>query len=205
MIHFSLEGAAEWRGGMAQGPDNYILSNDLPVECGVNRILLRSTTQAGKIALTARAEGLKPAMLTLNTLPVMMSQGLVTQLPGDDLPVNLDRGPTPLTPSFTQKREALTIVKVTAGAHADSAFESFDDNELTEWNNGRQLSNAWIEYELGTESTVREVTLKLNNFRSRSYPIRISIDGKEVFKGNTERSLGYFTAVCLPHKGRKVK
>lgn len=205
LIHFSLEGAAEWRGGMAQGPDNYILSKDLPVECGVNRILLRSTTQAGAITLTARAEGLKPAVLKLAASPVKVNGGLSTQLPGDDLPVNLDRGPTPSTPSFTRKREALAIVKVDAGAHADSAFESFDDNELTEWNNGRQLANAWIEYELGTAAEVKEVTLKLNNFRSRSYPIRISVDGKEVFKGNTGRSLGYFTAVCSPHKGKKVK
>lgn len=205
MINFSLEGAAEWRGGMAQGPDNYILSKDLPVECGVNRVLIRSTTQAGKVILTAKAAGLKPAVLTLATLPVIVKRGLSTQLPGDGLPSNLDRGPTPLTPSFTLKRQALSIVKVNAGAHADSAFESFDDNELTEWNNGGQLSNAWIEYELGSEAEVREVTLKLNNFRSRSYPLRITVDGKEVFKGNTERSLGYYTAVCIPHKGKKVK
>lgn len=205
MIHFTLQGAAEWRGGMAQGPDNYILSKDLPVECGVNRILIRSTTQAGKVVLTTTAAGLQPATLTLNTLPVTAKQGLSDQLPGDDLPVNLDKGPTPLTPSFTLKRQALPIVKANAGAHADSAFESFDDNELTEWNNGRQLSDAWIEYELGNEAEVREVTMKLNNFRSRSYPLRITVDGKEVFKGNTERSLGYFTAVCTPHKGKKVK
>jgi beta-galactosidase len=205
MIHFSLEGEGEWRGGIAQGPDNYILSKDLPVECGVNRILIRSTTAAGKIILKATADGLKEAGITLTSLPVIVKQGLTTMLPGAALPSNLDRGPTPLKPSFTRKREALTIVKVNAGAHADSAFESYDDNELTEWNNGGKLGDAWIEYELEKESTLREVTMKLNNFRSRSYPIRITVDGKEVFRGNTERTLGYFTAVCTPHKGRKVK
>ncbi|WP_315817754.1 hypothetical protein [Paraflavitalea speifideaquila] len=205
LIHFDLAGAAEWRGGMAQGPDNYILSKVLPVECGVNRVLLRSTTQAGKIQLTASAEGLQRASLSLTTLPETVEHGLSKQLPGVDLPSRLDRGPTPLTPSFTLKRQALTIVKVNAGANADSAFESFDDNELTEWNNGRRLSDAWIEYELANEATVREVTLKLNNFRSRSYPIRITVDGTEIFRGNTERSLGYYTAVCNPHKGKKVK
>src|SRR5262249_17102895 len=44
MINFALAGEAEWRGGLAQGPDNYILSKNLPVEGGVNRILIRSTT-----------------------------------------------------------------------------------------------------------------------------------------------------------------
>lgn len=204
-IHFSLEGAAEWRGGMAQGPDNYILSKDLPVECGVNRVLIRSTTQAGKVIIKASAEGLQPASLTLITLPAIVKQGLSNQLPGDGLPSNLDKGPTPSTPSFTRKREALTIVQATAGAHAESAFESFDDNELTEWNNGRELTSAWIEYELAGEAVVREITLKLNNFRSRSYPIRITVDGQEVFKGNTERSLGYVTLMCRPHKGSRVK
>jgi uncharacterized protein YcfL len=205
MIHFTLDGAAEWRGGMAQGPDNYILSKDLPVECGVNRVLIRSTTQAGKVIIKATADGLQPATLTLTTLPTTVKQGLSNQLPGDDLPSNLDKGPTPSTPSFTMKREALTIVRATAGAHADSAFESFDDNELTEWNNGRELANAWIEYELAGEAVVREITLKLNNFRSRSYPIKITVDGQEVFKGNTPLSLGYVTLACKPHKGSRVK
>lgn len=34
-IKFSLTGEAEWRGGIAQGENNYILSKDLPVECGI--------------------------------------------------------------------------------------------------------------------------------------------------------------------------
>lgn len=32
MVNFSLDGPAEWRGGIAQGPDNYILSKDLQVK-----------------------------------------------------------------------------------------------------------------------------------------------------------------------------
>jgi hypothetical protein len=47
--------------------------------------------------------------------------------------------------------------------------------------------------------------MKLNNFRSRSYPIRITVDGKEVFAGNTQTSLGYFTAICKPQPGKKVR
>ena len=59
-IHFELEGPAEWRGGIAQGPDNYILSKDLPVECGINRALIRSLVQAGTVRIKAVADGLKP-------------------------------------------------------------------------------------------------------------------------------------------------
>lgn len=44
MINYTLDGPAEWRGGMAMEPDNYILTKSFPVEGGVNRFLIRSTT-----------------------------------------------------------------------------------------------------------------------------------------------------------------
>ena len=126
-------------------------------------------------------------------------------MPAAGLTSNLKRGPTPATPSFTPIRIHIPIVKATAGANGDSAFASFDDNELSDWVNDGQLSTAWIEYELERDATVSEVTLKLNNFRSRTYPLRITVDGKEVFFDTTQRSLGYFTAVCKPHKGKNVR
>jgi beta-galactosidase len=76
---------------------------------------------------------------------------------------------------------------------------------MSEWHNDGQLSTAWIEYELEYPSVVNEITLKLNNFRSRTYPLRITVDDTEVFNDTTQRSLGYFTAVCKPVKGKKVK
>lgn len=205
MINFSLDGEAEWRGGIAQGPDNYILSKNLPVECGVNRILIRSTTKAGKIAIKATADGLKPAVINFLSKDFVTVDGLTTVLPSDKLPSYLKRGPTPSTPSYKVSRIPLNIIKATAGANSDSAFKSIDDNELSDWVNDGKLATAWIEYELENEATVSEVTLKLNNFRTRTYPIRITVDGKEIFADTTQRSLGYFTAICKPQKGRKVR
>nr|MBP6687658.1 DUF4982 domain-containing protein [Lacibacter sp.] len=205
MINFKLDGEAEWRGGMAQGPDNYILAKNLPVECGVNRVLIRSTTKPGAIKLTATAEGLTTASVEVRSSPVNVNNGLSKQLPSYGLTGNLERGPTPLTASFTQKRNALTIVKAIAGSKSDSAFASFDDNEMTDWYNDGNLSTAWIEYELKEPATISEVTLKLNNFRSRSYPIRISVDGQEVFNGTTPTGLGYCTILCKRLTGKKVK
>ena len=57
---------------------------------------------------------------------------------------------------------------------------------------------------MAKETVVNEVTLKLNNFRSRTYPIRILVDGIEVFNGVTPRSLGYCTLVCKPTRGKTV-
>ncbi len=173
MINFSLTGEADWRGGIAQGPDNYILSKNLPVECGVNRILVRATTKSGTINIKATAEGLKPASVNLISKPVSTADGLSTVMPANGLKSYLKRGPTPATASYKDLRTPITIIKATAGAKSDSAFASFDDNELSDWHNDGQLSTAWVEYELEREALVSEVTLKLNNFRSRTYPLKI--------------------------------
>lgn len=77
-IQFTLKGQAEWRGGIAQGKNNHILDTNLPVECGINRALIRSTTAAGKVTLTAQAKGLLSASLTLETVPVKVTGGLST-------------------------------------------------------------------------------------------------------------------------------
>src|SRR4051794_36351571 len=95
LISFTLSGEAEWRGGIAQGPENYILSKSLPVEGGVNRVLIRSKTKSGKVTLGAVSDGLRSAEVELKALPFQTSGGLTTDFPADGLTANLDRGPTP--------------------------------------------------------------------------------------------------------------
>ncbi|MFD2162156.1 sugar-binding domain-containing protein [Paradesertivirga mongoliensis] len=204
MINFRLEGPAEWRGGIAQGPDNYILSKSLPVEGGVNRVLIRSTTKAGQIVLSATSDSLKSATIAFKSVPVKVTNGLSLDMPYAGLSPSLKRGPTPEGPSFTPSRKAIKIITATAGSDAEKVSASFDDNELTNWANDGQLSTAWIKYELANEAVVDEVTLKVNNFRSASYPIKILVDGQEVFSGRTPRSLGYGTIPVKSTKGKTV-
>ncbi len=205
LIQFSLNGVAEWRGGMAQGENSFILSKQLPVECGVNRVLIRSTINPGIITLNANADNLLPAQIILNSNIFKSVDGLSNLLPSVNTKLNLDKGPTPATPSFTKTRNALNIINVKAGANMDSAYKSFDDNELTDWYNDGKIETAWIEFELDKISTINEVNLKLNNFRSRVYPLKITIDGVEVFNDTTQKSLGYYNAICKPAKGKFVK
>ncbi len=206
MIHFNLNGPAEWRGGIAKGPGNFILYKDIPVEGGVNRVLIRSTTQAGRITLEAAATGLKTATLTFRSRPFATQDGLTSILPDEGLPIRLDRGPSPRKQTYHISRIPLMIASATAGVNKDKAQQSYDDNERTAWENDGKLSTAWIEYTLEKESEINQVVMKLNRFRTKSYPLIISVDGTIVYAGNTDKNKGYYTAVCQPVvKGKKVK
>ena len=54
-------------------------------------------------------------------------------------------------------------------------------------------------------ATLTEATFKLAGWRERSYPVRISVDGQEVFQGNTPKSFGYVTLPLKPVSGSTVK
>ncbi|MBP5771011.1 MAG: DUF4982 domain-containing protein [Bacteroidaceae bacterium] len=208
IISFELSGEAQWIGGIAsrnnkdlQRPDvnrheglldaaatknvsdNYVGATSLPVECGVNRVLVRTTTKAGDIHLTARAEGLKPAS-------VHVKSG--NKHPSSFVPhLSFMRGETPLTPSYTERARGINIVSATAGFDSEHAARSFDDNELSEWKNDGRLSTAWITYKLEKETIIEDICLKLTGWRLRSYPLEIYAGQQLIWNGETERSLGY--------------
>lgn len=191
LIHFMVEGPAEWRGGIAQGSDNYILSEKLPVECGVNRALLRSSVTAGKVVVRAEAEGLASASLELVSSPVEVQNGLSTYIPGDDLEGSLDRGETPLSPSYIDRAVDVAVLSAEAGINTEEACKSLDDNELSEWKNDGKASTAWIKYHLERIARVDEVCMKLTGWRMRSYPLEIYAGDELIWSGETEKSLGY--------------
>ena len=190
-IQFTLKGQAEWRGGIAQGKNNHILDTNLPVECGINRALIRSTTAAGKVTLTAQAKGLLSASLTLETVPVKVTGGLSTYLPQATLKGRLDRGETPSTPSYKDSKKGVRIVSTKAGSNNNDAEKSYDDIELTEWKNDGKLSTAWITYTLERDAEIDDICIKLQGWRSRSYPLEVYAGNTLIWSGNTDKSLGY--------------
>lgn len=190
-IQFTLKGQAEWRGGIAQGKNNHILDTNLPVECGINRALIRSTTAAGKVTLTAQAKGLLSASLTLETVPVKVTGGLSTYLPQTTLKGRLDRGETPSTPSYKDSKKGVRIVSAKAGSNNNDAEKSYDDIELTEWKNDGKLSTAWITYTLERDAEIDDICIKLQGWRSRSYPLEVYAGNTLIWSGNTDKSLGY--------------
>jgi len=225
MIRFALEGPAEWRGGIAQGDssgrpraaeavqpenvpgvtshagtareeDNYVLSRNLPVEGGINRVLLRAGVGSGTVRLTASAEGLPDASVEIPVVrPEEAQNGLSTDFPERHQPALLTRGPTPAGPSYRVSRATYRPVAIAAGSNAEEAQASHDDNELTRWSSDGEPQGAWIEYRFDRPVVLNGVDLKLVGWRSRSYPLRFEVDGRTVWEGRTEQSLGY---VALP-------
>ncbi|KAH8427036.1 putative cell-associated beta-galactosidase [Aspergillus melleus] len=192
-IDFKIDGEATWRGGLAQGLDNYILATSLPVENGVNRVMLRSTETVGRVTLSAKSDHLKSASVTLTSKPFKSKDGLSTQLPGDNLSSNLSRGPTPQGRSYTTSRKAVQLSNATAGSDKDNSKASYDDDERTQWSSNANKETAWIKYSWEAPGNVSQMVLKLNDFRNKEYPVEVTVGGKVVWKGRTAKSLGYVT------------
>jgi hypothetical protein len=217
MIHFTLDGPAQWLGGIAQGDssgrprraepvpghdprwpgtardeDNMILSKNLPVENGVNRVLLRAGASAGAVRLRAAGEGLKDATITIPAVaPPKVTGGLSSDFAENHQPGTLTRGPTPAAPTYHVTRTTHVPVRATTASNQASVNASIDDNELTLWKSDGKPASAWVEYEFAQPSTFSAIDLKLAGWNSRSYPLRITVDGKMVWQGGTERQLGY--------------
>ena len=205
MIDFDLSGPAEWRGGVAAGrKDSYVLAKSLPVQAGINRVMIRSGKTAGDIVIQAKSAGLQSASINLKTVAVDVHDGLATWLPADGLEGRLTRGETPAGPSYQVVRKSLNVVAATAGANQEQVAKSYDDNELSDWVNDGKLQTAWITYQLEKPSTVSAVALKLNNFRSRVYPLIIKVDDKVVYDGPSTPGLGYYNQNFAPTVGKTV-
>ncbi len=176
-VHFSLWGEARWIGSIESA------AMSVPMVCGVNRVLVRTTTNAGEINLSAYAEGLKPAYVSMNS---EKSHRHASLLPG-----LFNRGETPQTPSYTPQARGIEIVSAKAGYDGQHAVCSYDDNELSEWKNDGRLATAWITYRLAKKAVVDDICLKQTGWRLRSYPIEVYAGKTLIWSGETERSLGY--------------
>ena len=182
--------------------NNCIGSTALPVECGVNRILIRSTATPGSIKVSASADGIKEtASIELNTEKVDIER----YLPQNTLKGDLTRGETPSTPSYTDIKESVDIIGVTAGCDTESARNSFDDDETTEWKSDGKPEHAWITYQLKEKTAVDEIALKLTGWRNKMYPLEIYAGKKKVWEGYTYACLGYVHInIAKPVKAKDI-
>jgi len=191
MIKFDLQGPAEWRGGIAQAEDNYVLAKELPVECGITRVMIRSLDEAGKVTMKAQAKGMPQAEVSFTTLPVEVKDGLSKFFPAEKLPSRFDRGETPATAPYKDTKVDVRISSAIAGINQADASKSYDDNELSEWKNDGRLNTAWITYKLERRAEIDDICIKLTGWRRRSYPLEVFAGDQLIWSGNTDKSLGY--------------
>lgn len=181
MVHFELEGPIEWIGNELPVSGSPEKGYDVPLVCGVARILVRSTGEEGKATVRATSKG-----VTGVTNHFSVKKRKQTELKG-----SLTKGETPAFPSYTDIKRTIKIKNVTAGCNNIDAMKSIDDSEDTEWKNDGKSSTAWITYELEQPSRIDELVLKLTGWRKRQYPIQVFADDVLVWEGKTNVSLGY--------------
>lgn len=80
-VNFTCNGPAIWRGGYNSGRTNSINHKFLDLECGINRVAVRSTLTPGVINVTASCPGLKSGGVAIPSLPFTVEDGCATALP----------------------------------------------------------------------------------------------------------------------------
>src|SRR4051812_2739893 len=67
----------------------------------------------------------------------------------------------------------------------NGAGRSYDNNTSTRFANNGTLSTAWIQYNIGSAKTVSKVRMLWYLGSSRTYTIKIEVDGVQVWSGAT--------------------
>ncbi|HEU5396275.1 MAG TPA: DUF4982 domain-containing protein, partial [Verrucomicrobiae bacterium] len=80
-VDFTCAGPAIWRGGYNSGIAGSINRKHLDLECGINRVAVRSTLAAGAITVTAHSAGLKPASISIISSPFAVEDGSAKSFP----------------------------------------------------------------------------------------------------------------------------
>ena len=89
--------------------------------------------------------------------------------------------------TFLPRKEVLSFEEI------DQIASAFDDNERSSWSGGGSDGSAWAEFTLACTARLTELTACFPNWRSRTYPILVTVDGQEAYRGVTPTSLGYVT------------
>ena len=80
-VDFSCDGPAIWRGGYDSGKGGSINNKYLDLECGINRVAVRSTLAPGAVTVRANCGGLKPASILVPSHAFATSDGYSQVMP----------------------------------------------------------------------------------------------------------------------------
>ncbi|MBN1804185.1 MAG: discoidin domain-containing protein [Sedimentisphaerales bacterium] len=99
------------------------------------------------------------------------------------------------------------IVSSSAGAEesGNPKENTYDNISTTRWANDNSLSNAWIEYDLGSPKAISKIFLDLYKGDTRTYPLKFEIDDSQVWSGWTSLSDSGWTQSFTPTIGQVVR
>jgi beta-galactosidase len=80
-VEFKMDGPGIWRGGYNSSNTNSINTPCIDLECGINRVAVRTTRTPGAITVRAKCKGLKSASVAVKSLPVKVENGSSAALP----------------------------------------------------------------------------------------------------------------------------
>lgn len=214
-VTFDLKGEAQWIGGLsgvaADSVNGYRVGmKELQLEAGVCRVMVRSTTKAGNLELSASAKGYKTVKISATSVAVPTKNGFYTDNNGKPIEAawgkalasDLSRGETPSTPSFRQHLQTIAIRDITSPSDTTGIWTVCDDNEASKWLSDGLIQNSSVTFRLERAAAISQIALRMDGFRRTSYPLEITAsDGTVVWSGYTDKSLGY--AYC--HIEKPVK
>jgi beta-galactosidase len=97
------------------------------------------------------------------------------------------------------------VAAVETGSNAADAAYAADDDETTKWTSKPGEGEPALTFKLARSATLSEVVLKLAGWRVHSYPLKVFVDGNEVYSGVTPKSLGYVTLPLKAVRGSTVR
>jgi beta-galactosidase len=80
-VDFDCSGPAIWRGGYNSGKTNSINNTYLDLECGVNRVAIRTTRDRGTVTVRARAKGLRSGSASVKAVAFKAPNGFTATQP----------------------------------------------------------------------------------------------------------------------------
>jgi beta-galactosidase len=80
-VDFDITGPGIWRGGYNSGKTNSINNQFLDLECGINRVAVRSTETPGAITITVHGADIKSATTTIVSQNFPTKNGYALQMP----------------------------------------------------------------------------------------------------------------------------
>lgn len=176
----------------------------------VGTIYVNGTPRATNSAMTLNPSDFQPSKnyIGKSQWPDPLFNGMIDEVRIADYALNAAQIAELMT--TTQPGQFITaplnIVSSTAGAEqsGNPAVNSYDRSRSTRWANDGTVATAWIKYDLGRVSDINQIKVRFNNGATRTHPVRVDIDGVQVFSGNTTTTTGYWQTSFAPVRGRYV-